>query len=360
MEGYVQTLQESAKKMRTDHPFHTWDLYPNQSLCKPSYLTPTGAAQHVRNGAFLKSVYVRKWKLLGPGPELWDQVEMLSTRKRRTLQSGLALLYGLLPEMDLGKLRVGAVNDNRICTTDCDCPVLQRYINTISGVWGQWLPAFSAQPKVRQFQQEVADVLGTPVHTLPFASHVMDVSVVHMCHGLPLPGPPGRSRCFSPATVRGVIDAINQNGAARLRADPKVRQLARLKMHPFLQDVLARMDQVTSGKTKRRFFLYSGHDSTIDPLIVAFNVTDGSWPRYASRVILELYSSAASGGDGRDYFVKVLYDGKDVTGQTVGCAQLAPDGLCPFNSFKAALDENSIRQAFGGKSYKQACSQSIL
>lgn len=359
MEGYAQVMQESVKHMKDDHPFVRWDLYPNKEVCKPSMLTPRGAAQHVRNGAFLKSVYLRKWKLLTRGSELWDQVEMVSTTKSRTLQSGLALLYGFLPEFQMSKLHLTAVSDNKMCKADCDCPVIQRYLSVITPVYGQWLPSFAAQPNVEKIYKSVADVLGTPAHTLPFASHIMDVSLVHMCHGLPLPGPPGRSKCISPVTVRGIIDALNQNGLNH-RNNPKVQRLARLKMHPFVSDIVSKMDGVATGEVKRRFFLYSGHDSTLDPFLLSLNVTDGTWPRYASRVIIELYSSAAPGSDKRDLFIKVLYDGKDVTQMTTGCQTLAPDGLCPLEKFKAAIVGEGFRKMFSGRTYKEACAQAVL
>lgn len=52
--------------------------------------------------------------------------------------------------------------------------------------------------------------------------------------------------------------------------------------------------------------LYSGHDSTILPLLAAVGGTVDHWPRYAACVVFELWRSESTG----NYRVRMLYDGE--------------------------------------------------
>ena len=59
-------MKENTVKLRAkDDLFSKFDLYPNSGNCEDGHLTPYGAAQHIRNGAFLRKTYVDKWNLLG-------------------------------------------------------------------------------------------------------------------------------------------------------------------------------------------------------------------------------------------------------------------------------------------------------
>ena len=357
MEDYVRTLKEAARKMPPKNVFSGWALYPKGKFVKEAMLTPIGAAQHVRNGAFLKSVYLRKWKLLGRGSELWDQVQMVTSKTTRTFQSGIALLFGMLPELDMSKLNILPARDNRLCSNnapiDCSCPAVLKLLNIVSGVYGQWLEGFSKKKSFADSYRTFAETLGVDKAALPLTSHVMDVSTVHMCHRVPLPGPRGGGRCVPPATVGAMIDAINKNGAIHVR-NARMQKISGLKMHGLISDIVLNMENIKQGRTKLRFLLFSGHDTTIDSLAVALNISDGLWPRYASRIIIELYSSAPYNSDQRDFFVRVLYDGRDMTHKVGGCSQLAPDNLCRLADFKSYVGEDGLRKRIGG-TYLKVC-----
>jgi len=63
----------------------------------------SGVVQHLQNGQLLRDIYLKKHKLL---PSDWaaEQLHLETTGKSRTLQSGLALLYGFLPDFDWKKV----------------------------------------------------------------------------------------------------------------------------------------------------------------------------------------------------------------------------------------------------------------
>eukprot|EP01137_Pigoraptor_chileana_P006798 Opistho-2@51529 len=60
--------------------------------------------------------------------------------------------------------------------------------------------------------------------------------------------------------------------------------MSRLAMQPFMQTLLAQMDAHVAGGAAARYSVYSGHDSTLAPLISALQI-GGNWPPYASHAI---------------------------------------------------------------------------
>ena len=65
-------------------------------------------------------------------------------------------------------------------------------------------------------------------------------------------------------------------------------------MGPFLADlrdvILSKVNNI-SEKKDLKFAIYSGHDSTIGPLIIIFNAFDHRWPKFNSHLTLELFES---------------------------------------------------------------------
>ena len=55
--------------------------------------------------------------------------------------------------------------------------------------------------------------------------------------------------------------------------------------------------------------LYSGHDTTVTPLLIALDIFDNKWPQYAADLRFELYDNTKG-----EHYVKILYCGK-VSGQ---------------------------------------------
>lgn len=54
-------------------------------------------------------------------------VSVYSTRYRRTFQSALTLLYGLIPSDTLSKLNIIESQSMSFCFKECGCPVTEKY-----------------------------------------------------------------------------------------------------------------------------------------------------------------------------------------------------------------------------------------
>lgn len=64
--------------------------------------------------------------------------------------------------------------------------------------------------------------------------------------------------------------------------------------------------QLTARDEPTKAFLYSGHDTTVGPLLACLGAFDGRWPKYASNVALELLVRQSDKAE----FVQLRYNGR--------------------------------------------------
>lgn len=75
----------------------------------------------------------------------------------------------------------------------------------------------------------------------------------------------------------------------------------------------------------RKLFLYSAHDTTLIPCLMALGVFDMAWPPYAADITLELHQHRQT----KEASVKVSYMGQvRATAKYPGCSHLFPLDLC--------------------------------
>ncbi|XP_036393422.1 2-phosphoxylose phosphatase 1 isoform X2 [Megalops cyprinoides] len=336
---------------------------PNHSVCEMGELTQTGVVQHLRNGHLLRNTYIKRHKLLPPD---WSGQQLLveSTGKSRTLQSGLALLYGLLPDFDWAKLSVRHQWSTLFCDSSCDCPARNQYLE---------------EEQKRQYQLRVADTqldrtyaamartVGVPPRQLRAANPV-DSLLCHLCHSLSFPCTP--QGCLSTRQF-AVIRRQQLEDEHDRRRRGLYHRYALLAAHPFLNRTAARMLRAAEGRRYGLFALSSAHDVTVAPLLSALGLAGARFPRFAARVVFELWRSPPpprgvkdkdGDGDGdrdrdrRRLFVRVLYDGEDVTFQTTFCRDhdRHSQPLCPFSNFLSFVRKDMF-SILNATSYHEAC-----
>lgn len=369
MKNYLEFMK--SQKLRTlEQTFAEWPLYPNKERCEPGELTPTGAAQHVQNGLMMKQRYIENLGLL-KGGNILDKILVRSTFYSRTYQSAMALLYGLLGDnLDIHKLELEKAFNSGLCYEKaghlpCDCPYVSRYADSMSTTYRQLHPEVMAKRKTMKVIDHFADVFNIPVGKVPKLSHLYDFSMVHVCNKVPLPGitdiKEKKQQCVEPWAVQDMYDIIQGNGENHAK-NVQYQTIARLRSLPLLDEINNRMIKQGGGDTDLKFVLYSGHDSTINALAVALNFTDGRWPPYASKIVLELYKGLKSEPSGSDLFVRVLYNGKIVTnsmefckGHIVSKGVGEHSGLCPFHVFQSYIEKDILRDMPQDSTYDSAC-----
>lgn len=112
--------------------------------------------------------------------------------------------------------------------------------------------------------------------------------------------------------------------------EPSKRLNLQMCVGPLFHTLLTNIEdkiQGTMAKPDRKLFLYSVHDTTLMPCLMALGVFDMKWPPYAADITLELYQHRQT----NQPYVKVSYIGQDQ--KIPGCS----DVYCPLQEFKEAL-----------------------
>lgn len=275
------------------------------------------------------------------------------TASGRTFQSAVAFMFGFAPEIDMSRLSaVEMADNNTLCMKQtghqCACMAVRSgFISSFSASFGQQSSAIRDEPSVHR----IAERLGMMVEKLPRLTHIFDVAMTHFCHGLAV-------GCLGALFVRDVFDAIGKAGQFAV-ADVHYQRLARLKAQPLLYEIAHRMKrQLQSAVSVPKFILYSGHDSTIEPLAAAIGVSNGMWPRYASRLVFELYAPAEEAGSHTNASIRVLHDGEDVTRQLPFCKDIRSDvslPLCPLSAFLDFVNDRKFSGGPGETGYDEEC-----
>ncbi|KAG5283219.1 hypothetical protein AALO_G00039700 [Alosa alosa] len=126
--------------------------------------------------------------------------------------------------------------------------------------------------------------------------------------------------------------------------EPSKRENLQLCVGPLLDTVLTKMDEKAKGispEPNRKLFLYSVHDTTLMPCLMALGIFDMKWPPYAADITLELLEHRTT----KESFVKVSYLGQDQ--RIPGCSGV----ICPLSEFQQALAAYTLPL----DRYKQLC-----
>lgn len=87
--------------------------------------------------------------------------------------------------------------------------------------------------------------------------------------------------------------------------------LNKLAIGRFLRELLDSLrSEMSRGEKGKKMLIYSGHDSTLVPLLCALGIFDDAWPPYASYLTLEIGSIGEDGdeADRSNWRVRAIYN----------------------------------------------------
>lgn len=162
--------------------------------------------------------------------------------------------------------------------------------------------------RIQKLQQKLKGILGDSSDDPIAFLDLHDAMTVIKSHGKPLPE----------GMTEDLLMEVNKEASKRMIAlvAPGVElshreELLKLSMGRMFDSVVQRMRQCADGQFKHQMYMYSGHDTTIMPLLATLGQDVTTWPPYVSNVVFELWESATSDGKKQQY-VKVLVNGKEV------------------------------------------------
>lgn len=357
-------------KMGSFHGFPVFPLLPKH--CQLAQLTQQGIAQHLQIGTILNKAYGQELGFGSPNPQRNaaplkspDNIVVFSTRYRRTFQSAMALLFGMLPADKWLAMNVRDSHSLTFCFSDCACPkgdLLKGAVNAALEKEQQKVKAL-----VKFIEERLLQSPGNRYHALG----LRDALLTFVCHGMKIPcetdgqedgegekkGEPfsadldiiniDQDPNTGPGEDKSVADDENDDGNGdiintftdqgaciqeshvdqlmeftdnlllKMRQIPEMRSISLLRAYGFLRNMVNYMLKMISG-SNIKMVLYSGHDLTIQYLLssLGLNTKEFIDIPYATRLIFEVYKSEHDAGQ---FYFRLLYNGQDVTRSVIVC-----------------------------------------
>jgi len=284
--------------------------------CNLGQLTDRGYTQHLSLGTNLRNLYVNTYQFLNPDLDQ-SEVALRSTDIPRTLQSAQANLMGLYPPgtpeggVPVVDIFTMDTKTEYIYPNDDLCPRGRQLLQTIM-----------ESPEVKEYEkskrpvlEQIANALGVKVDQLPGWSNMFDAFHVMQCYDIQYP------TGITQDMADQVWEATNWEWNFQLQN----KEMIKLWIGYFVGELVSNIQAKIALKSgfSPKYLMYSGHDTTLGPLLTAFGVYDGNWPPYASHIELELWSDSPQ----TNYFVQVKYQGRGL--QMPGCDNI----MCPIKQF---------------------------
>ncbi|XP_052082175.1 2-phosphoxylose phosphatase 1-like [Mytilus californianus] len=324
-------------------------LYPNKNKCQGSDLTPFGMKQHIMTGRYLQRKYGSLLNI--------TQLHIRSTGYTRTYQSAVAVLLGFLNHTYLPLVRINRSGDASFCSPSlfsgsCHCPGADKLLT-------------KAKKEADQVEREDIDkhmlmnrlrgVLETEISVGVSVFSLIDVLMTFACHAIPLPCSQNQRKCVNQSHLDLIFKIQDRVGKQMVSGNRNYIKYAHLYLHPLLEEMADRMKKVARRKPVESFVLYSGHDITITPLATVLGIHNGKWPPFASRIVIELYKRTENK---MHYFIKIFFNGVDVTSKASFCKKKTLKGFCKLKYFldfvHTHLHDNGL------DSYEEGCSSTNL
>lgn len=286
----------------------------------PGQLTTVGMQQLYELGKRLRQRYIEDSSLLSPAFSP-AEVYVRSTNIWRTIESAKCLVAGLFQQKQKEVVP--------IVTAEAEAEILYpnfhgcKLLKILGGP--RWAES-STLPDIAADLQSIHEALGIAAHQQVDFILIRDDMVARETHGLPCP----------PAldTWRNKVEQRAVDMMCYIY-NPSKRESLQLCVGPLLHMLLVNIEdklQTPSVKPNRKLFLYSVHDTTLIPCLMAMGIFDLRWPPYAADITLELYKHRQT----EEAYIKVSYIGQDQL--LPGCSGV----YCPLQEFKRVVSAHSL------------------
>lgn len=313
-------------------PTHEIKADPHEWKIGIGELTALGMNQHNKLGTELRVRYVDKYKLLNP-VYVNNSVYVRCTDFNRTIQSAESFLSGLYP------LGVGPklINGNPALPASYQpipvrtLPVPQdklllahdAYIDTFNKMCEKYVyPSNSWKDMESKYKgkfEEWSKIFGVKINSIMDLFSIGDNLNVRIRNGVEMP------KGLSEKDAKKIIWLTDWIQGQQF----KPAEVGDYFGSDFLVKLKKDMEDVKAEKQMYKYILYSGHDSSILPVMSALKVPLEMNPPYASHIDFEMYK------DGDDYYVRVRFNNKDVE------LEGGNGGICKLDAFFKIVDKSA-------------------
>jgi len=292
--------------------------------CAAGQLTVTGMKQHFDLGTRLRKQYsalLENVKIEFGSKNVYVESSDIP-RTFLSAQSQLLALFPPKPAATLNTADVIPIITTELAVSDffpnyATCPRLAVIRDAVL----KSKPFRDFETKILPFKNDLARKLkyvnGSSVG-FPAWTQIYDTFACRRAHQFPFPPE------FTTALVDQAILTAEQEYQFLLND----REYLRLGIGPFFARLKEKLSDMVTGRNRDlKYALFSGHDSTLAPLLSLLGIYDGYWPPYASNLVFEVIEDDAASEANR-WSVRVIYNEKELI--IPGCP---PGQACPWNVF---------------------------
>jgi len=306
------------------------DPYPTDPYKDPSnwpvgfgQLTSRGKMQHFQLGQWIRARYQ---KFLSPDYSE-DEVYVRSTDVDRTLMSASANLAGLFPprgyqkfnpNLDWQPIPIHTLpqSEDSLLSSHAVCPRFSELLREVAN------SAFMKHlyNDNRDLFKYLSEHTGSNITDISHLDYIYDTLLIENIYNKTLPEwtkkvfPGGKFK-----ELRDLSFTVNSFN----------HELKRLKGGPFIQELVDHFDVISqsngSDGLSKKLYIYSGHDTTVAPILDTLGVFNGLAPPYCSMIIIELFERSG-------LHVRISY--KNETNSVHELTLPGCQNICPVQTFK--------------------------
>eukprot|EP01098_Paradermamoeba_levis_P006126 TRINITY_DN2543_c0_g1_i2.p1 TRINITY_DN2543_c0_g1~~TRINITY_DN2543_c0_g1_i2.p1 ORF type:complete len:342 (-),score=83.06 TRINITY_DN2543_c0_g1_i2:422-1447(-) len=249
--GNISSTADEVDRVYRKRYIPSLEVLPGN--CGLGELTERGREQHIALGTYWRKLYIQTYGFL---PKKYDTNEMFirSTDVFRTVQSAQANLLGLYPRADHAVIDIYTVDRSTDYMTpnSRQCPKLSHLLNNLYSD-SMWKRHFQ---KVVPLMDRLHEVLNIPQdHHLSIGA-IFDHLNARQCHG----------RDWPEGFNEDDLHAVNKETIWHTKTTLSTKELNRLSIGRLLNEWFTHMKEKVEGKKHPKWYLYSGHDSSVFPV----------------------------------------------------------------------------------------------
>ncbi|GAN09533.1 phosphoglycerate mutase-like protein [Mucor ambiguus] len=296
--------------------------------CYYGQLTNLGRYRMTTLGSRIREVYINKLHFL---PDVYDEesIYLRSSDYIRTQESVQQLVAGGLypkdkrPQDVTLKLRIRDPRDD-LMFPNPNCYRLRslskEFNKTVSSMM---------QDKFKSLTKRLSNYVdNVSLVSHPSANGILDTLVAAKAHGFKLP------LDIDDGILRDLEEIVVKEWFYGHMASAEVRRLGLGRLMGVIRDRMSLREKGgADDDEKLKLAIYSGHDTTVAPLLIILNAFDDRWPPFGSAILFELFKQKESD----QHFVRVKYN--ENTLELPGCQakgdhKQGDKSLCTFEAFK--------------------------
>ncbi|KAI9345447.1 histidine phosphatase superfamily [Pilaira anomala] len=322
----VERLVETEKTEGISVPMQSGACYYGQ-------LTNLGRFRMTSLGERIREHYIEKLKFL---PDVYDQdsIYLRSSDYIRTQESVQQLIAGGLypkekqPKGTSLKLHIRDPRDD-LMFPNPNCYRLRllakEFTKTVSNMM---------QDKFKSLSKRLSPyVSSVSLDSHPSANGILDTLIAAKVHGFELPKDIDQEEI-----LRDLEEIVVKEWFYGAMKSNEVRRLGLGRLMGVIRDRMILKEKDVDDKDKLKLAVYSGHDTTVAPMLIILNVFDERWPPFGSAILFELFKEK----QGQEHYVRVKYN--ETTVQIPTCSiegnhRKGDKSLCTLDAFKKAIED---------------------